>query len=284
MTRTTEAGIAALLESATQLLHTDSPRLDAEVLLAHVLGKPRSYLRAWPERVPEPATLARFTGLLARRSQGEPVAHLTGVREFWSLKIGITPDTLIPRPDTETLVELALARIPVDAGWQLADLGTGSGAIALALASERPGCRVTATDNSSRALAVAHANATRLGLRNIDFVEGSWCDALTGRRCELIVSNPPYIPNADPHLEQGDVRFEPRGALVAGSDGLEALRVIIRCAPAHLGTPGWLVLEHGFDQQPAVHHMLAAAGYRDISGHRDSAGHSRVSCALRPSE
>jgi release factor glutamine methyltransferase len=282
MSKPAETAIAALLQAATQRLHSDSPALDAEVLLAHALGRPRSYLRAWPERIPDAAAQARFADLLARRIRGEPVAYLTGTREFWSLSLDVTPDTLIPRPDTETLVTLALELIPTDADWRIADLGTGSGAIALALARERPGCRVTATDSSPAALAVAQGNALRHGLENIEFVAGDWCSALNGNRFALIVSNPPYIPAGDPHLAQGDVRFEPRGALAAGEAGLDALRDIVRCAAGHLAGPGWLLLEHGYNQGEAISMLLGEAGYRDISDHSDHAGLGRVARARRP--
>ncbi len=279
MSKPVDADIGALLNSATRQLHSDSPRLDAEVLLAHALCKPRSYLHAWPERVPDHAALIRFRTLLARRLAGEPVAHLTGNREFWSLSLAITPDTLIPRPDTETLVSLALDRIPPAADWQIADLGTGSGAIALALAVERPRCRITATDISPAALEVAAQNAERLGIDNVEFVCGDWCEALQARQFAMIVSNPPYIPSGDPHLAAGDLRFEPHGALAAGPDGLDALSAICRCAAAHLTGPCLLLLEHGFDQQQPVRELLATTGYHAIEDHPDAAGHSRVALA-----
>jgi len=282
MSKPAETAIAALLQAATQRLHTDSPALDAEVLLAHALGRPRSYLYAWPEHIPDAAAQARFAELLARRIRGEPVAYLTGTREFWSLSLSVTPETLIPRPDTETLVALALELIPADADWHIADLGTGSGAIGLALARERPGCRITATDSSPAALAVARDNAMRHGLDNIGFLAGDWCNALNGNRFALIASNPPYIPAGDRHLAQGDVRFEPRAALAAGEAGLDALCSIVRCAAGHLAEPGWLLLEHGYDQREAVLRLLGEAGYRDISDHCDHAGLSRVACARRP--
>jgi len=277
MPRTPEpASIRQLLDHAASLLHSDSARLDAEVLLACVLGKPRSHLHAWPERVPPVAARHRFTALLQRRVAGEPVAYLTGVREFWSLPLAVTPDTLIPRPETETLVALALEKVPASSHARIADLGTGSGAIALAIARERPDCHVTATDASATAVAVASRNARELGIRNVEFLTGNWCEPLQGTAFDLIVSNPPYIPQDDPHLGQGDVRFEPRQALAAGPEGMDDLRAIASCARAHLRSGGWLLLEHGYDQGGSAIRLLAEAGYREVSDHADDAGHDRV--------
>jgi len=277
MPRTPEpASIRQLLEDATRQLHSDSARLDAEVLLACVLGKPRSHLLAWPERVPPVAVRRRFAALLQRRAAGEPVAYLTGVREFWSLPLSVTPDTLIPRPETETLVALALEKIPAGSRARIADLGTGSGAIALAIARERPGCLVTATDASATAVAVACRNARELGIGNIEFLTGSWCAPLPDALFDLIVSNPPYIPQDDPHLGQGDVRFEPRRALASGPEGLDDLRTIAGCARAHLRNGGWLLLEHGYDQGGSASRLLVEAGYREVRDHADNAGRSRV--------
>jgi release factor glutamine methyltransferase len=273
------ATIGTLLQEATHLIHSDSARLDAEVLLASVLNRPRSHLLAWPERVPDPEQQQHYRELVARRAAGEPVAHLIGQREFWSLPVSVTPATLIPRPETETLVACALAILPSAARRQIADLGTGSGAIALALAHERPRCTILATDQSDAAVEVAKANALRLGLNNIEFVIGDWCKALAGRRFDLIVSNPPYIPAADRHLEQGDVRFEPHTALVAGPHGLDALTCIIACAREHLHDHAWLMLEHGFDQADPVQALLQQQGYHSIVRHRDMTGHERVTTA-----
>jgi len=270
------ASIRQLLEHATRLLHSDSARLDAEVLLACVLGKPRSHLHAWPERVPPPATRAQFETLLQRRAAGEPVAHLTGEREFWSLPLTVTPDTLIPRPETETLVARALEKIPAGSTAHIADLGTGSGAIALAIARERPHCQVIATDLSATAVAVASRNARRLGITNVEFLTGNWCEPLPAIPLDLIVSNPPYIPQDDPHLDRGDVRFEPRRALAAGPEGMDDLSAIARCAREHLRSGGWLLLEHGYDQGSRATRLLAEAGFREVSDHADDAGLSRV--------
>ena len=280
----TQTCIAALLEDARIRLTaiSDTPRLDAEVLLAYSLNKPRSHLRAWPERVADIEQAHQFAELLTRRLQGRPVAHLIGRREFWSLELQVTPATLIPRPETELLVELALARLPADQPVQVADLGTGSGAIALAIARERPRAEVVATDFSIEALQVAEQNARRLGITNVEFRRGDWCAALGDDRFALIVSNPPYLADTDIHLSQGDVRFEPRCALVAGKDGLDAIRLIIAQAGEHLNTGGWLLLEHGFDQRKAVAALLQDHGFTAIKNYRDLAGLDRVSGGCRP--
>lgn len=273
--------IRSLLAQASRDLDTESARLDAEVLLAACLGKPRSYLLTWPERGIEPRALECFERLLERRAHGEPVAHLTGEREFWSLALDVTPDTLIPRPETETLVELALEKLPPETPQRVADLGTGSGAIALAIASERPHCEIIATEISEQALAVARRNAQRLGLDNVRFSAGNWCAALPAGDFDIILSNPPYVVERDPHLSRGDVRFEPRQALVAGPEGMDALRLIASCAPGHLRPGGWLLVEHGYDQGAKVRQLLQAGGYDDVRTHNDSAGLERVTAGRR---
>lgn len=255
---------------------SDSPRLDAELLLCRVLQCQRSYLYAWPERVLDSTQQALLVQLAGRRSQGEPIAHILGEREFWSLSLQVNPATLIPRPETELLVEAALARIPLDAAWDIADLGTGSGAIALAIASERPACRLHAVDQSAEAVVVAEANARRLGLHNLRFYHGHWFAPLAGQCFAMILSNPPYIRADDPHLEQGDVRFEPRTALVAEEEGLADIRQIIAQAPAYLQAPGWLLLEHGWDQGEAVLALLRQYGFDDCEDLPDLLGHGRV--------
>ena len=267
----------ALLQAAARFapLH-ESARLDAEVLLAQVLGRERSYLFAWPERALSPEEAAGFEAQVRDREAGVPVAYLVGRQEFWSLSLKVTSDTLIPRPETERLVELALERIPPERPWRVADLGTGSGALALAIAHERPGSRVVATDRSATALAVAEANAKALGIGNIHFRCGEWFAPLAGERYELIVSNPPYVAVGDPHLRAGDVRFEPPGALAAGADGLDAIRHLAAGAPEHLEENGWLLLEHGYDQGAAVRALLEAQGYTEVSTYRDDAGVDRV--------
>lgn len=269
-----------LEEAARQFTDSDSPRLDAEVLLTHALHKPRSYLRAFAEVDVDAEIEQAFALLVARRAAGEPVAHLTGQREFWSLPLQVTADTLIPRPDTELLVEQALEHIPANADWRIADLGTGSGAIALAIASERPRCHIVACDLSTAALAVAQANAQRLKLNNIEFRHSDWCSALAeNEQFEMIVSNPPYIRAADPHLEQGDVRFESRLALVSGEDGLDAIRLILEQAKQHLLSSGWLLLEHGYDQGPQLRELFSEAGYADPKTLQDSGQNDRLSLA-----
>ncbi|HET7307375.1 MAG TPA: peptide chain release factor N(5)-glutamine methyltransferase [Gammaproteobacteria bacterium] len=254
-------------------------RLDAEILLGHALGRPRTFLRARPEFGPEKQAVERFASLLARRRGGEPLAYIVGEREFWSLPIKLNHHTLIPRPETELLVEQALARIPADAVWTIADLGTGSGAIALAIGRERPQCRMIATDINEQALAAARANAANLDIGNVEFRHGGWCEPLDGIACDMIVSNPPYVAAGDVHLDAPDMQFEPRAALVAGPTGLESLDTIIAAAPAHLKAGGVLLLEHGFDQRDPVAAALAKHGYKGICCYRDLAGQDRVTVA-----
>jgi len=267
------------MEQATSRLapHSPSARADVEVLMMHVCGLGRAGLIIHASETLSPKQTQQLRDLLSRRKSGEPIAYLTGKREFWSLDLRVSPDTLIPRPETEILVEQALALIPRDAAWNLADLGTGSGAIALAIASERERCRVVATDASVLALAVASENARNLGLGHVVFREGWWFAALAGEQFEMIVSNPPYVCDNDPHLGSGDVRYEPTLALRAGSDGLDAIRAIAEGALAHLRPGYWLLLEHGYDQGPAVREILLRHGYTDCGSHVDLAGHARVS-------
>jgi release factor glutamine methyltransferase len=270
------ASIRQLLELAAGLLPADTARLDAEVLLAHALGKTRSHLHAWPEKCLSADQQANFQQLLQARIRGEPVAYLTGQREFWSLPLALTPATLIPRPETETLVALALAVIPADNSALIADMGTGSGAIALAIAHERPRCRILATDISPAALETAAANARQLGINNIEFLAGDWCEPLAGRQCDVIVSNPPYIRDTDPHLHSGDIRFEPRSALAAGAEGMNDLTRIAQCAGHLLNRGGWLIMEHGYDQGRQAIELLEANGFQAVADHADDAGLSRV--------
>jgi len=271
--------IATLRRATAQLAAiSDSPRLDAEVLLSLATGKTRTHFRAWPEKNLSEAERQGFQSLLSQRLQGRPVAHITGSREFWSRDFQVTADTLIPRPETELLVELALERIPQGQPASLLDLGTGSGAIAVTLALERPEATVSALDSSPAALDIAKANAARLGAKNIRFLLSDWFAALPS--CEsfdLIVSNPPYIAEDDPHLAQGDVRFEPLSALASGPDGLADIRRIILEAPGRLKPGGWLLLEHGYDQAEAVRALLCAAGLDDVESFQDLQGHGRVS-------
>lgn len=270
----------------TVLAGGESPRADADVLLCHLLGCRRSYLMTWPERELDAAQQATLQGWLARRLNGEPIAHLVGEREFWSLRLKVSPATLIPRPDTEVLVEQALTRIP-QGPCAVLDLGTGTGAIALALKCERPEVDVWAVDRMADAAALARENSVALGLP-IEVRDGSWFEPLgepdrdNTPRFAVIVSNPPYIDGADPHLEQGDVRFEPRSALVADDAGLADIRHIVAYAPAYLLTDGWLLLEHGWDQGEAVRQLLRDGGYREVATVRDYGDNDRVTLGLCP--
>ena len=250
-----------------QLLRDNAGRVDpvdAAVLLAHAAGQSRSWLYAHGADEAGPAVVERYADLIVRRIAGEPVAYLTGHRGFRHLDLRVTPDTLVPRPETELLVELALERLAAGQALRVADLGTGSGAIALALASERPRSRVVATDACAAALAVACDNAAALGIANIEFRAGDWFAPLEGERFDLIAGNPPYIASDDPHLGEGDLRFEPPAALSSGVDGLDAIRAIVRDAPAHLSPGGWLLLEHGWQQGQAVRALLSTAGFEAI--------------------
>jgi release factor glutamine methyltransferase len=267
--------IAALAASSP------TPRLDAEVLVMHVCRIGRSELITHSETALTGDQQSKLEGLLARRQRGEPVAYITGTREFWSMELDVTPGTLIPRPETELLVEKALEHIPRDAEWTIADLGTGSGAIALVIAKERPRCRVMATDISLAALEVAGPNAKKIGLTNVDFRAGDWFAPLVGETFDMLVSNPPYIRADDPHLKQGDLRFEPVTALVAGDDGLDAIRHIAQHAREFLKPDGWLLFEHGWDQAEAIGEYLRQQGYRDIVCHTDLAGQTRVAGGRR---
>src|SRR5690606_25162645 len=267
--------IAALLAQA-ELPGSDTPRLDAELLLAHVLGKSRSYLFTWPDRMVPEAGVARFSALLVRRRSGEPVAYLLGAQGFWTLDLQVSPHTLIPRPDTDRLVELALALGPSRSAAVL-DLGTGTGAIALALACECPDWQLTGSDRMPGAVALAEQNRARLGLANVRFLQSDWFAALGAARYDLIVSNPPYIAADDPHLTQGDVRFEPTSALVSGADGLDDIRHLVETAPSHLQPGGWLLLEHGWQQAAAVRDLLEQRGFAAVQSWEDLGGHQRVS-------
>lgn len=254
--------------------------VDARALLAHALECSPIWLFAHGDDAIDPRALLRFETLLQRRMQGEPVAYLIGHRGFWTFDLKVSPQTLIPRPETELLVELALARAPADEALRIADLGTGSGAIALALAHERPRSQVIAVDVSEGALDVARANAAALGLGNLEFRQGDWLQPLMGERFDLIASNPPYIAEGDPHLEA--LRYEPEPALSSGRDGLDAIRIIAGAAPAHLRRGGWLLLEHGLEQGESVRGLLHAAGFDSVLTHRDLEDRDRVTSGRWP--
>jgi release factor glutamine methyltransferase len=271
--------IDAALSDATRQLEavSDSPRLDAELLLARAIDTTRSYLFAHPEDMLDAGAEARFHGSLARRIAGEPMAYITGTKEFWSLELMVTPDTLVPRPETEMLVDLALREIPRRAQMEVLDLGTGSGAIALAIASERPLCAVTATDISADAIAVAEQNARQLGVPNVEFACGDWTEPVAGRAFGVIVSNPPYVESGDPSLEM--LHCEPRSALVAGSDGLDDIRKLAAGCAALLARDGVMLIEHGANQQDSVAGILKHHGWTDIRCHNDFSGLPRVTVA-----
>jgi len=275
--------LAALLAEGVQRLRAAplaaeagaTPELDAEVLLAHTLGRSRAQLRSHPETVVDASPAVQYHSLIERRAAGEPLAYLTGSREFWSLRFAVSPAVLVPRPETELLVERALALHASPEG-RLLDLGTGSGAIALALAHERPRWQVVATDISAPALEVARANARNLQLTGIEFRLGSWFAPLADMRFELIVSNPPYVAAQDPVMSGGALAREPRIALTPGDDALASLRAIVHGAPQHLAPKGWLLLEHGAAQGAQVRHELVLAGFRYVRSHTDLAGHERM--------
>lgn len=269
--------LGELLKEAALRLQagSPSPRTDAEYLLMHVTGKDRAWLRLHDDAELSSSQHEAFRLLLARREQGEPVAYLTGERGFWSLDVAVSPATLIPRADTELLVEMALEKLPLAASRQVLDLGTGSGIIALAVKKERPRCHVTAVDASEDALRVAAANAARLELE-IRVVKSNWYAELSGRLFDLVVANPPYIAADDPHLGQGDLRFEPLSALVAGEQGLADLRRIIVQAPRYLLSGGWLMLEHGFEQAEAVQQLLRENGFLQVETRCDLGGQPRA--------
>jgi release factor glutamine methyltransferase len=259
----------------------DNFMLEAALLLAHVLGVTRTHLHTRPEQLLRESQRQAFFDFIARRKAGEPVAYLLGHREFWSLDLIVNKHTLIPRPETESLVEAALMLIPQQAESHVLDLGTGSGAIALAIASERPQCKIIATDLCPRALEVARTNAERLNLSNVEFREGSWFTPFCDERFDIIVSNPPYVAEHDPHLAKGDLPAEPSLALVAGANGMEMLTAIAQQAPHYLQEGGWLLMEHGYDQAAGVAALLNKANYRHVRTWRDLAGHERITSGQR---
>lgn len=264
----------AALESALSL-DSSTARIEVQMLLQQVLGVNRAYLLAHSDQQLDEMQQAAYRALLQRRLAGEPLAYILGEREFFGLNFRVTPATLIPRPDTELLVELALQHVPQRG--RVLDLGTGSGAIALSIAHSRPDALVTAVDASADALEVAQENARRLEIGNARFVHSDWFESLAGERYDLIVSNPPYIENADVHLQQGDLRFEPRAALASGADGLDDIRRIVVDAKSHLNEGGWLMLEHGYDQAERARGLLVASGYAEVFSACDLSGIERVS-------
>lgn len=265
----------ALAEGARQLAGTDSPEVDSRYLLCHVLACDNSYLFTWPDKELTPEQQQYYQQYLQQRCQGQPIAYITGTRGFWSLDLNVNNATLIPRPETELLVELALGKIQT--GMTVADLGTGSGAIALAIAIERKDITLIACDVSAEALSVAKANADRCVAGGVQFWQGEWLSAIQAKTVDIVVSNPPYIEQDDPHLSQGDVRFEPLSALVSGETGLDDIkRIINQAAEAVLKPQGWLLLEHGYQQAAAVRQCMERAGFTAVQSVKDFAGNDRV--------
>ena len=267
----------ALETGYAQLANEESGRLETEILLALALKQDRTFLYTWPDHILSAEQNSHFLANIERRRQGQPIAYITGIREFWGLPMSVSQATLIPRPETERLVEIALQTFPDNTAQQVADLGTGCGAIALALAKERPQWQITATDVSEVALGVARHNAAQLKITNVEFVHSTWFQKLEGRKFHLIISNPPYVASDDPHLQQGDLRFEPEQALSAGLDGLDAIREIITSSPAHLLPGGWLMLEHGFNQGKAICQLLATQGFAKVQTFQDYGARERAS-------
>jgi len=256
--------------------------VDARLLLQHVTGATIAQIVSYPGRQLGPVDRMRFESLVSRRAAGEPIAYLLGEREFYSRAFAVTPGVLIPRPETEGLVDAALARLPAEGTPEVVDLGTGSGCVGITLALEHPKARVLAIDASVDAITVARRNAQTLECSNIDFVIGDWLQGIDGHRLAMVVANPPYIAAADFHLGQGDLRFEPRSALSPGDDALAAIREIVGQAPVALARGGWLILEHGHDQGPAVRKLMSARGFIDVFTDRDLAGHDRITGGRMP--
>jgi len=271
------ATVAELLHEAEQDINcSDSARLDAEILLCDVMRFGRSKIYSHPDQLITDEKLMLYKSLIEQRRQGHPVAHLTGKKEFWSLQLAINKNTLIPRPETECLVETALQMISEDARCNILDLGTGSGAIAIAIASERPHSNIVATDINTNALAVAKKNAAFHGLSNIQFIVSDWYENIPSQTFDLIVSNPPYIKQDDEHLSQGDVRFEPKVALVAGPDGMQAIKIILELAKTYLASDATLLIEHGHDQKELVQHCFLINGFKQVATLQDLSGQDRI--------
>ncbi|MCG8314150.1 MAG: peptide chain release factor N(5)-glutamine methyltransferase [Pseudomonadales bacterium] len=271
-----------ILGRATRTLDSKSPtaRLDAELLLCHVMGKNRTWLKTWDDKAIDEQQVACFDALIARRSEGEPVAYIVEAQEFWSLPLTVTSATLIPRPETELLIDILVARFDAKSIQTAVDLGTGSGAIALAIAQEFPLWRVSACDISLDALAVAQKNRQALNL-SVEFKQSNWFSAYPHRAFDVVVANPPYIESGDPHLNEGDVRFEPRSALASGVDGLDDIHNIIRNSHEHLNPNGLLLFEHGYNQGPASRQLLTQYGFENIETFKDLAGHDRVTLGYK---
>ena len=278
---TIEQALAEARQQIKSLPHAPT-KLEAEVLLAFALQQSRSYLYTWPQRALTEEQDARFRELVARRCRGEPIAYITGRREFWGLDLKVSPATLIPRPETEHLVEIALHYIPEHQPMTIADLGTGSGALALALASERPRCQIIATDVSTPALEIAEQNRQNLQLANVRFLHGRWFAPLANLRFDIVVSNPPYVAADDPHLQRGDLRFEPQQALSSGPDGLHDIREIITTAPGYMKPGAWLILEHGYNQGDAVTDLFHHGGFTRVACHHDYAERERTTIGQLP--
>lgn len=274
--------IQNLLQTASSQLAatSDSAMLDAEVLLCHCLHKNRSYLRAWPDKQLDAEQCRAFQALIAKRSDGWPVAYLTEQREFWSRNFKVSPEVLIPRPDSELMIELCLPLLPETEPVKVIDLGTGSGILAITLAAERPKAQVFATDISSSALKIATENAATLNIHNISFKLSNWFANVTEHNFDLIISNPPYIADHDPHLQQGDVRFEPQSALISAENGLQDIRLLAEQARHHLKNQGRLLIEHGYNQQAEVQAILTQFNYQQISTHQDLSGQPRITSGL----
>jgi release factor glutamine methyltransferase len=276
--------IKTLLANATNTLisHSDSPSLDTEVLLGFVLGKPRTYLRAWCDNTLTDEQIAVFNALIQQREQGAPIAYLTGTREFWSRDFTVTSDVLIPRPDTELLIGLSLELIPKNQAVKLIDLGTGSGIIAVTLAAERPNAQVIAVDASLAALNVAKYNAQQHQLTNIEFYQSDWFSNVPKMQFDLVISNPPYIDPEDEHLQQGDVSFEPKSALIADNQGLSDIEIIADKACGYLKPAGHLLIEHGYNQAARVQAIFNALAYDKVQSYRDLSGQPRVTYGQKP--
>jgi release factor glutamine methyltransferase len=268
--------VGGLLEEGMRdLADPVEARREVQILLGHALGVSRAWLAAHRDEPATAASAAVFRELVQRRSAGEPVAYLVGRREFYGLDFRVTPDVLIPRADTETLIDAALEKLTLHASAAVLDLGTGSGCVAIAIAHERPAASVTAVEVSAAALSIARQNAEAIGV-DVAFVQAMWFERLAGRRFDLIVSNPPYVAQDDPHLQQGDLRFEPAAALVSGKDGLDDIRIIVAAAPTYLHAGGWLLFEHGYDHADASRDLLLNAGFGELISRADIAGLPRV--------